>query len=160
MAIVDDYAYEPMVGDPDDHRPNTTWALVVDPATPDGRYVRGLTLLFEKVAVGDRIPLHTHSVEEALVIDEGDAEATVGAETRVVRTGAVVFVPPGTAHGMRNVGDRALRLHGVFASPNIPITMLDRNPAPGTEGDDPQPPSVYDARAPQPLLPTRGDTYV
>jgi quercetin dioxygenase-like cupin family protein len=153
MAIVDTFRYEPMVGDPDDHRPNTTWALVVDPESPDGVYVRGLTLLFERCAVGDRIPLHTHSVEEALVIDDGEGEATLGDERRIVQTGAVVFVPPGTVHGMRNVGERALSLHGIFASPNIPITMVDRNPAPGTEGDDPQPPLVYDARAPQPLLP-------
>jgi quercetin dioxygenase-like cupin family protein len=153
MAIVDSYSYEPMVGDPDDHRPNTTWALVVDPETPDGGYVRGLTLLFERCAVGDRIPLHTHSVEEALVIEDGDAEATLGTETRAVSAGAVVFVPAGTVHGMRNVGERVLRIHGIFASPIIPITMLDRNPPPGTEGDAPQPPLVYDARAAQPLLP-------
>ena len=34
-----------------------------------------------------------------------------------------------------------------FPTTTIDIEYLDRNPAPGTEGDPPQPPVVYSARA-------------
>jgi len=148
MAIIDSYAYEPMVGDPDDHRPNTTWSLVVDPERADGGYVRGLTVLWERCAAGDRIPLHTHNIDEVIIIDDGDAEVTVGDERRRLGAGAVVFVPAGTPHGNRNAGTGVLSLHAIFGSPQIDITYIERNPAPGTEGEAPQPPSVYDARQP------------
>ncbi len=47
-----------MIGDPDDHRPASSWRLVVDPDDAAGR-VDGLALIEEEIAVGDRIPLHT-----------------------------------------------------------------------------------------------------
>jgi quercetin dioxygenase-like cupin family protein len=146
VAIVDGVNYEPMVGDPDDHRPNTTWALVVDPARDDEPYVAGLTLLFERIAPGDRIPLHTHPIDELLVIDDGAGEARVGDECRRVSAGTAIFVPAGKPHGTRNVGPGTLRLHAVFPTSRIGITYLERNPAPGTEDDPPQPPVIFDAR--------------
>ena len=41
-------------------------ALVCDLATPAGNCVRGLTMLFENCAPGDRIPLHTHPDDEVI----------------------------------------------------------------------------------------------
>jgi quercetin dioxygenase-like cupin family protein len=147
MAIVDGYSYQPLIGDPDDHRPNTTWALVTDPATPDGDHVAGLSLLFERCAVGDKIPLHTHDIDEVIIIDDGEAEVRLGDEIRTVSAGAAVFVPASRPHGAMNVGKQILRLHGIFPSPRIGITYLERNPAPGTESDAPQPFAVFDARS-------------
>ena len=146
MAIVDGYAFEPMVGDPDDHRPRSEWALVVDPKTDAGDYVQGLTVLFEHIGPGDAIPLHTHPVDEVIIIDDGDGEVVVGNERRAVSRGAVVFIPAGKAHGASNAGSGTLDLHGVFPTASIGITYLARNPAPGTEGAAPQPPSVFEAR--------------
>ena len=147
MGIIEYHSYEPMVGDPDDHRPNTTWTFAIDPdSTGPAGGVRGLTLIFERVAPGDRIPLHTHSLEEVVVVDEGRAEANLGGEHWMLEAEACVFVPPGAPHGMRNAGEGVLRLHGTFASPTIDVTYLERNPAPGTENDPPQPPQVYDPR--------------
>jgi quercetin dioxygenase-like cupin family protein len=148
MGFIERHEYEPMVGDPDDHRPDTTWTIAVDPDSLDGPGgVRGITLIFERMAPGDHIPLHTHSVEEVIVVDEGRAEATLGAERRQLSAEACMFVPPGTAHGLRNAGEGVLRLHAAFASPTVDVTYLERNPAPGTESESPQPPSVYDPRA-------------
>lgn len=67
-----------MVGDPDDHRPNTTWRLAVDPA-PRGALAE-LSFLEERCAPGD---------------------------------------------------------HAVFPARTVLMEMLERNPAPGTEGDAP-----------------------
>jgi quercetin dioxygenase-like cupin family protein len=134
-----------MVGDQDDHRPNTRWALVFDPESADA-YVSGLTLLFEQIAVGDRIPLHTHPIDEVIVIDGGTGAVTLGESTEVVSGQAVVFIPAGTPHGTANVGTETLRLHAVFESPEIGITYLERNPAPGTEGNPPARPAFFNAR--------------
>lgn len=149
MAIVERREYRPLTDDidPDDYRPESRMALVIDPSKPDGRFVRNLILLFEKVAPGDRIPLHRHTVEEAIVIDAGTAEVTLGNDVRTVGPGATVFVPAGTPHGTRNAGPGELSLHGMFPSAVITLEYLERNPAPGTEGRPPQPPFALDVRA-------------
>jgi quercetin dioxygenase-like cupin family protein len=147
MGIIERQAYEPMVGDPDDHRPDTTWTIAIDPDSsgPEGG-VRALTLILERVAPGDRIPLHTHSVDEAVIVVDGRAEATLGDDRTTLEPEACVFVPAGTPHGMRNAGEGVLRLHAAFASETIDVAYLERNPAPGTEGQAPQPPVTYDPR--------------
>jgi glyoxylate utilization-related uncharacterized protein len=138
MAVVTDPQYEPLLDDLDDYRPNSEFAIVCDPETPNGEFVHDLVLLFERLAPGDRIPLHTHPAEEVIVIDDGDAEVTLGDERRVVGPGAVVFIPAGKPHGLRNGTDTQVRLHGIFPSSVIDVQYLDRNPAPGTEGDPPR----------------------
>ena len=136
-----------MTSDPDDYRPNTTWAMVLDPETSDGRYVRDMTILFEHCAIGDRIPLHTHTIDEAIVIDQGTADVTLGDETSTASTGAVVFIPAGVRHGARNTGREPLQLHAFFATTVLDAAYLERNPAPGTEGEPPEPPLSIDVRS-------------
>jgi quercetin dioxygenase-like cupin family protein len=105
-----------------------------------------LAVILEEIAPGDAIPLHRHRIDEVLFYEAGDAEVRVDAETHSVGAGDVVIVPAGAVHGTRNVGTDVVRLHAVFPSHRIDITYLERNPAPGTEGDAPQAPAVYDTR--------------
>ena len=135
---------DPMVGDPDDHRPDTSWGLIVDPGNEDGR-VNSLAIIRESIAVGDRIPLHTHDVDEAITILAGRGEARLGDDTRLVDTGAVIFIPAGVPHGTANASEAPLEIHAVFPATTVEIAMLERNPAPGTEGDAPRR-SRYDLR--------------
>lgn len=65
----------------------------------------------------------------------------------MVGAGAVVFIPAGVPHGTRNLGAEVLQMHAVFPSHLLPIQYLERNPAPDTEGNAPQPPITYDMRA-------------
>ena len=133
-----------MVGDSDDHRPNTRWALITDPGDEAGR-VDALAVIREDIAVGDRIPLHTHDVDEAITILDGTGVARLGDEERPVGEGAVIFVPAGVPHGTTNSGAGPLAIHAVFPSTTIQIAMIERNPAPGTESDIPGR-SRYDLR--------------
>jgi mannose-6-phosphate isomerase-like protein (cupin superfamily) len=146
MGIIDEVRFGPMVGDPDDHRPNTQWAMVVDPERDDGRHVNDVTVLFERMAPGDRIPLHTHTMSEAVVIESGRGDYTLGDERREVRPGSCVLIPSGMPHALVNTGVEELRLTGFFPSTVIDITYLERNPAPETEGQPPQPPTTIDVR--------------
>ncbi|HVF74671.1 MAG TPA: cupin domain-containing protein [Acidimicrobiales bacterium] len=138
MGIVHDGPYEAMVGDPDDHRPQTTWRLVVD---PEGR--ARLAVLLERCAPGDAIPLHRHDVDEAIYVIDGEGEYRLGDHVEAVATGDTVFIPAGTPHGTRNTGQRPLHIHAVFPQTTVKMEMLERNPAPGTEDDLPMT-SVYD----------------
>ena len=137
MSIVDAPPWEPMVGDPDDHRPHTRWRLLVDAADAEGR-VNDLAVIVEDIGVGDRIPLHTHDVSEVVVVLEGDAEALLGDERRRVTVGSAIFVAAGMPHQTINVGATPLRILAAFPATQVELQYLERNPAPGTEGDAPR----------------------
>jgi quercetin dioxygenase-like cupin family protein len=147
VAIVSRFELAPFdESDPDDHRPNSRWALLIDPGNADV-HVDDITVIVEEIAPGDRIPLHTHPISEVIVIDEGSPEVTLGDDTREVDTGSVVFIPAGTPHATRNATKSPVRIHAMFPSERMGIEYIERNPAPGTESDPPQPASVIDARA-------------
>jgi quercetin dioxygenase-like cupin family protein len=148
MAILPNPALQPLdESDPDDYRPRSAWSgPLVDPVSPD-RYVRDLSVILERIAPGDRIPLHRHQVDEAIVVESGEVELRLGDETRLVTGRSVVFVPAGVEHGASNVGSEPASYLAFFPTTAMDIECLERNPAPGTEGDPPQPPVVYDARA-------------
>lgn len=148
MTIVEDREYRPLADedDPDDYRPDSELAVVIDPSGVEGDFVDGMAVFFERIAPGDRIPLHQHTIPEVLFVDEGRIEATIGDERRTVGPGATVFVPARAPHGFRNIGDGTAKIHAVFPDTEISIRYLERNPAPGTEGDPPGPPLLYDIR--------------
>lgn len=148
MAIIEQRNYRSLAyeDDPDDYRPDSELAMVLDPARDEGDFVEGLAVFYERIAPDDRIPLHQHTIEEVLFVDEGRIEATVGDEQKIVGPGATVFIPARAPHGFWNVGDGVARIHAVFPGSDVSIRYLERNPAPGTEGDPPGPPVTFDVR--------------
>lgn len=148
MAVVETWEYHSLASfdDPDDYRPDSELAIVIDPSHSEGQFARELTVFYERIAPGDRIPLHKHTIEEVFFLDEGRLEVSLGKDRGTIEAGAVVFIPAGVEHGFRNVGDEFARIHAVFPSQEISIEYLERNPAPGTEGDEPSPPVTIDVR--------------
>src|SRR5947209_6771873 len=128
MGIVDPPELRPMTDEVDDYRPRSRWAFAVDPAEQVD-----FGVIYELIAPGDRIPRHRHSVDELVLIVDGDAEVVLGEETRRVAGGATVFVPAGVVHGTRNVGDTDVRFVAVFATTVIDMDLVERIPMPGTE---------------------------
>jgi quercetin dioxygenase-like cupin family protein len=140
LSIIDAPRLEPMVGDPDDHRPDSSWATLADDE------VDTLGAIVEHIAPGDRIPLHTHPIDEVILYRSWAAAVTIGDERFEVTPGAVAFVPAGTTHRTEKVGTEPSSLFAVFPSTTVGIRYLERNPAPGTERDTPQPPAAFDFR--------------
>ncbi len=145
MSIVAGYRLEPMVGDPDDHRPASQWVVLADPGDAAGR-VDGLAVIVEAVAPGDRIPLHVHRVDE-VILPRGSGRMQLGDTVQGVDDGAVVFIPAGTPHGLVNDGPAALSIQAVFPTTRIWLRYLERNPAPGTDGAAIGTAATYDVRA-------------
>ena len=141
MSLHHDLDLQPVndAADPDDWRPNSVLAFATDERAD-------MAVIVEEIGAGDAIPLHTHTIDEVILYQAGAAEQRVGAETYDVVAGDVVFIPAGEPHGTRNVGSEVVLLQAVFPSHRIDIQYVERNPAPGTEGDDPQPAAVFDTR--------------
>ena len=56
MAIHENYDLAPFdESDPDDFRPNSRWAVLVDANAVDGAQVDDITVIVEEIAPGDRI---------------------------------------------------------------------------------------------------------
>ena len=101
----------------------------------------------EEVAAGDRIPLHVHRIDEVFFFDGGKGEIRIGGDVHEVRDGTIAFVAAGVPHAARNTGDEPLHFRAMFPSHLIDLRYLERNPAPGTEGQEPQPGVVYEIHA-------------
>ncbi|MDQ3630370.1 MAG: cupin domain-containing protein [Actinomycetota bacterium] len=74
-----------------------------------------LTALENIVAPGDGPPLHAHAdADESWYVIEGDLRFRLDAETASATTGSFVFVPRGTPHCFRNVGEQPARILVLF----------------------------------------------
>lgn len=142
MGVVEPQPLKPMDEDADDYRPNSRWSLITDPSGA----VDDVAVIYEDVAPGDRIPLHRHRVNEVVLIVSGEAEVTLDEEVVRPAPGSTVFIPAGTAHGHRNVGTNVLQIIAIFPAVIVDMEMLERNPAPGTEDEEPQH-TIYDLRS-------------
>lgn len=87
----------------------------------------GATSLFvgqQWLRPGDRVLLHTHPVEEAVMFLSGSGEATLGDEIVAIGAGTSLFFPPGLVHGFRNTGDGILHVIVVFPVPEFAETTI------------------------------------
>jgi quercetin dioxygenase-like cupin family protein len=62
----------------------------------------------------ERVLLHTHPVEEALIFTGGTGEVTLGEGVHRVGAGITVHIPAGEVHGFRNTGDGRLEVFVIF----------------------------------------------
>ena len=68
--------------------------------------------------------LHAHTaIEQVYVIVQGRGEMIVGDEREMVGAGAMVFVPPGTDHAIRNPGDETLVYVSAASPPFDPVEV-------------------------------------
>ncbi|MDQ3850014.1 MAG: cupin domain-containing protein [Actinomycetota bacterium] len=75
-----------------------------------------------EVDPGHRLPRHTDSGEETIVVVAGTAEVEVAGETARLGPGGQALVPTDVPHQVHNVGSDTLRFIAVYASPDIVTT--------------------------------------
>jgi quercetin dioxygenase-like cupin family protein len=85
-----------------------------------------------EVPRGCRLPRHTDSAEETIVVVDGVADVTVGDEQGQVPAGGVALVPECVPHEVRNAGDEPLRFVALYASADV-VTTYDQPVQPGGE---------------------------
>jgi quercetin dioxygenase-like cupin family protein len=90
----------------------------------------GTSLL--EVPPGCRLPRHTDSAEETIVVVDGTAWVAVGDEQCEVPAGGAALVPECVTHEVRNAGDGPLRFVAIYASTDV-VTTYERAIQPGGE---------------------------
>ena len=73
---------------------------------------------------GSQIPLHTHNVEEAIILLEGTLETVVGREKKVIKGGTTLLAPAGVPHSLANKGDKSARFVNAFPSVSVTRTLV------------------------------------
>ena len=71
-----------------------------------------------RIEPGGFMPMHTNTVEHEQYVLGGRAEVWIGDETHEVVAGDIVFIPAGTPHGYRTVGEETFQF--LCLVPNAP----------------------------------------
>jgi quercetin dioxygenase-like cupin family protein len=72
-----------------------------------------------EVDPGCRLPRHTDSAEEVVVVVAGEAEVQIGDQAHRVGAGEVALVPRDAPHEVRSVGGDVLRFAAVYAGTDV-----------------------------------------
>lgn len=64
-----------------------------------------MTLAYWSIDEGAMLPEHSHPHEQVANVIEGHFELTVDGESRVLRPGSVVVIPPDATHSGKALGD-------------------------------------------------------
>jgi mannose-6-phosphate isomerase-like protein (cupin superfamily) len=92
-----------------------------------GRYSQIVAMC---IPVNGDIGEEVHSnTDQLLFFVDGQGEAILNGETRKVEEHDVVFVPAGTTHNFKNIGDEALKLFTVYAPPAHPDGTVHKTKA-------------------------------
>lgn len=108
------------------------------PPTPDGRQVTvkvdsqlmpgvRMSMVTEDLPPNSAIRVHLHQHEdEIIVIRMGSGIATLGEREVAVAQGAIVYVPQGVWHGLRNNGTETLGMSAIYSPPGFEQAFKDR----------------------------------
>ena len=72
---------------------------------------------------GTAIPLHSHNVEETVMVLEGEATVVIGDASHDLAAGDVTWVPAGVPHYFKSRGDGPLRIYWVYAGREVTRTL-------------------------------------
>lgn len=78
----------------------------------------GVSLLTNIVDPGAAAPLHTHTVEETMLVLAGTIWVRIGGEQYTLGPEHTVIIPPHTPHAWGNAGPGVARLLWAFAGPD------------------------------------------
>lgn len=73
--------------------------------------------------VGTGLPMHSHNVEESVLILDGLATAEIGDESFDLVAGEATWVPAGVPHRFFNRGETEMRIYWVYGGRDVTRTM-------------------------------------
>ncbi len=89
------------------------------PADETNRITTGMTVF----APGTAIPLHSHNVEESVLVFAGEATAVIGDERFDLVAGQATWVPAGIPHCFLNRGAGEMTIYWVYGGRDVTRTV-------------------------------------
>jgi HTH-type transcriptional regulator, repressor for puuD len=83
-----------------------------------------LTTGITRFDVGIGIPMHTHNVEETVLIIEGSATAIIGDESFALEAGDATWVPADVPHCFQNRGESRMTIFWVYGGRDVNRTIV------------------------------------
>lgn len=78
-------------------------------------------LVLMSIPAGGEIGEETHDREDQILFFvKGKGEAILNGQSKPIEKGDAVFVPHGTLHNIKNVGDEDLKLYTTYSPPHHP----------------------------------------
>ncbi len=74
---------------------------------------------------GSSLDLHTHKIEEAMIIAEGTATLICGKETQTLEVGDAILAPAGEAHLLANNSQKPMRFIFFFPTVNTQRELVN-----------------------------------
>ena len=96
-----------------------TLPLIGKWSTQGNKVTTGITIF----GPGTQIPVHTHNVEETVMVLEGEATAVVGDERFDLVAEDVTWVPSGVPHCFINRGQTTMRIYWVYGGRAVTRTI-------------------------------------
>ena len=90
-----------------------------------GSFDAGVSFFIVDIDPGEGPPLHRHTYPETWIVENGEAEFTVGREKANAQKGDIVVVPPNAPHKFVNVGSRSLNMVCIHAANRIEQENID-----------------------------------
>lgn len=84
-----------------------------------------LTTSYLVIEPGATVRVHTHKVEEAMLVSQGEGIAILGNEEVPVKAPTTVLAPAGVRHGFRNTGSVPMVVSGIFPALDVEIIFED-----------------------------------
>ena len=85
----------------------------------ENKVTTGMTVF----APGTGIPLHSHNVEESVLVYEGEATAVIGDDEFDLVAGQATWVPAGVPHCFRNRGEGSMTIYWVYGGRDVTRTI-------------------------------------
>lgn len=104
---------------------NRAKGVITQPLVMADRGSTSLTIGLSTFEPHSVIPLHTHNVEEAITILEGEAVAIIDGKEYSVRPNDTTFVPAGTPHHFRNDSSAKMRFLWIYGGTHVLRTYVE-----------------------------------
>ncbi|MBI3973839.1 MAG: cupin domain-containing protein [Chloroflexi bacterium] len=104
---------------------NRAKGVISQPLVLAERGSTSLTMGISTFEPGSVIPLHTHNVEKAITILEGEAVAIIDGQEHVVRPYDTTFVPPGVPHHFRNDSRTPMKFLWTYGGAHVTRTYVE-----------------------------------
>jgi mannose-6-phosphate isomerase-like protein (cupin superfamily) len=85
-------------------------------------------LVVMSIPVGGEISEEVHpNTDQIILIVDGDAQAVLNGDVRMIEEEGAVFIKAGTTHNIKNTGDEILKIVTIYAPPEHPDGLVQAN---------------------------------